>query len=102
MATLLLGAAARIGSRSFQRFLGLGAGCKAPDHYDVTAADEAWIVTHITRSHGRSPECERLRMTGMVAPMVLEGLINGDWLKAYVTRVLVPVLRLGDVVIMAT
>ena len=27
-----------------------------------------------------------LRMTGMVAPMVLDGPINGDWFEAYVTQ----------------
>ncbi|HJS40120.1 MAG TPA: transposase [Sphingomicrobium sp.] len=41
-----------------------------------------------------------LRMTGRVAPMVLDGPINGDWFEAYVTQVLVPELRPGDVVIM--
>ncbi len=41
-----------------------------------------------------------LRMTGMVAPMVLDGLINGDRFEAYVGQVLVPDLRRGDVVIM--
>ena len=41
-----------------------------------------------------------LRMTGMVAPMVLDGPINGDWFEAYVGQVLVPDLRPGDVVIM--
>lgn len=39
-------------------------------------------------------------MTGMVAPMVLDGLINGDWFEAYVTQVLLPELRPGDIVIM--
>ncbi len=41
-----------------------------------------------------------LRMTGMVAPMVLDGPINGNWFEAYVCQVLVPVLRRGDIVIM--
>lgn len=40
------------------------------------------------------------RMTGMVAPMVLDGPINGDWFEAYFTKVLVPELRAGDIVIM--
>ena len=40
-----------------------------------------------------------LRTTGMVAPMVLDGPINGDWFEAYVAKVLVPELRSGDVVI---
>lgn len=41
-----------------------------------------------------------LRMTGMVAPMVLDGPINGEWFEAYVRQVLVPELRRGDIVIM--
>lgn len=41
-----------------------------------------------------------LRMTGMVAPMVLDGPINGEWFEAYVRHVLVPELRRGDIVIM--
>jgi transposase len=72
----------------------------------------------MTRSDGRCSRGERLRigyphghsktttlvaglrMTGMVAPMVLDGLINGDWFEAYVDQVLVPDLRCGDIVIM--
>ena len=72
----------------------------------------------MTRSHGRCTRGERLRMgvphghrktttlvaglrmTGMVAPMVLDGPAGGDWFEAYVTQVLVPDLRPGDVVIM--
>lgn len=71
----------------------------------------------MTRSHGRCPKGKRLRMgfphghrktttlvaglrmTGMVVPMVLDGPI-GDWFEAYVTQVLAPELRPGDVVIM--
>ena len=80
--------------------------------------DETWTATNMTRSHGRSRRGERLRMgyphghrktttlvaglrmTGMVAPMVLDGPVNGDWFEAYVSQVLVPDLRHGDVVIM--
>lgn len=80
--------------------------------------DETWTATNMTRSHGRCGKGERLRMgfphghrktttlvaglrmSGMVAPMVLDGPINGDWFEAYVARVLVPELRPGDVVIM--
>jgi transposase len=80
--------------------------------------DETWTATNMTRSHGRCAKGERLRMgvphghrktttlvaglrmTGMVAPMVLDGPINGDWFEAYVTHVLVPDLRPGDVVVM--
>ena len=80
--------------------------------------DETWTATNMSRSHGRCRQGERLRMghphghrktttlvaglrmTGMVAPMVLDGPINGDWFEAYVERVLVPNLRCGDVVVM--
>ena len=80
--------------------------------------DETWTATNMTRSHGRCRRGERLRMghphghrktttlvaglrmTGMVAPMVLDGPINGDWFEAYVRQVLVPTLGSGDVVIM--
>ncbi len=41
-----------------------------------------------------------LRLTGMVAPMVLDGPVNAVAFQAYVDRVLVPVLRPGDIVIM--
>ena len=34
-----------------------------------------------------------LRMSGMVAPMVLDGPINGDGFEVYVARVLVQELR---------
>lgn len=74
----------------------------------------------MTRSHGRSPKGERLRMgfphghrkttafvaglrmSGMIAPMVLDGPLNGDWFEAYVGQVLAPELRRGDIVIMDT
>lgn len=80
--------------------------------------DETWTATNMTRSHGRCRRGERLRMgfphghrktttlvaglrkTGMVAPMTLDGPINGDWFEAYVRHVLIPTLRAGDVVIM--
>lgn len=72
----------------------------------------------MTRSHGRCAKGQRLRMGfphghrktttfiaglrlgGMVAPMVLDGPINGAWFEAYVEQVLVPTLSAGDVVIM--
>ena len=72
----------------------------------------------MARTHGRAPKGERLRAgvphghwktttfvaglrhTGMVAPMVLDGPIDGATFRAYVERVLVPELRPGDVVIL--
>ena len=72
----------------------------------------------MARRYGRAPRGERLRvgvphghwktttfvaglrLTGMVAPMVLDGPINGVSFQAYVDQVLVPELRPGDIVIM--
>lgn len=65
--------------------------------------DETWTVTNMTRSHGHRKTTTlvaALRMTGILAPMVLDGPINGDWFEAYVTRVPIPELWPGDVVIM--
>jgi transposase len=80
--------------------------------------DETWTATNMTRTHGRAPRGERLRMgfphghrktttlvaglrmSGMIAPMVLDGPIKGDWFEAYVRQVLVPELRPGDIVVM--
>jgi hypothetical protein len=65
----------------------------------------------MARTHGRSARGERLRMGvphghrktstlvaglrlgGMVAPMVLDGPINGDWFEAYARQVLAPTLH---------
>jgi transposase len=41
-----------------------------------------------------------LRISGLTAPMVLDGPINGVWFQAYVDQVLAPTLSPGDVVIM--
>ena len=80
--------------------------------------DETWASTNMVRRHGRRRRGKRLRAgvphghwktttfvaglrrTGMVAPWVLDGPMNGDAFTTYVTRVLVPELSCGDVVIM--
>ncbi len=41
-----------------------------------------------------------LRLTGMTAPMVLDGPMTGEWFLAYVEQILVPTLRASDVVIL--
>lgn len=41
-----------------------------------------------------------LRLSGMIAPMVLDGPINGCAFQAYVDQVLVPALRGGDTAVM--
>ena len=80
--------------------------------------NETWASTNMARAHGRAPRGQRLRAaiphghwktttfvaglrtSGMVAPMVLDGPINGEFFQAYVEQVLVPELRPGDVVVM--
>jgi len=79
--------------------------------------DESWAATNMARTHGRAPRGQRLRApvphghwktttlvaalrnTGMVAPMVLDGPINGALFQTYVDQVLVPELRPGDIVV---
>ena len=41
-----------------------------------------------------------LRLTGMTAPMVLDGPMTGEWFAAYAQQVLAPTLRPGDIVIL--
>ena len=41
-----------------------------------------------------------LRLTGMTAPMVLDGPMTGEWFAAYAEQVLAPTLRPGDIVIL--
>lgn len=80
--------------------------------------DETGLSTKMSRLHGRSPPGERcrsgvphghwkttaftgaLRLSGMTAPMVLDGAMNGTTFRAYVEQVLVPTLSPGDIVIM--
>lgn len=72
----------------------------------------------MTRLRGRAPLGERcragvphghwktttftgaLRLTGMTAPFVYDGAMNGNVFLAYVEQVLVPTLQPGDVVVM--
>jgi transposase len=79
---------------------------------------ETWAKTNMVRERGRCRRGQRLmgkvpfgkwhtttfvgalRCDGMVAPMVLDGPIDGAWFLAYVEQVLVPELRAGDVVVM--
>jgi transposase len=80
--------------------------------------DETWASTNMARLRGRSKKGERLRagiphghwktttfvaglrLTGMVAPLVLDGPINREAFHAYVNQVLVPELTPGDIVVM--
>jgi transposase len=80
--------------------------------------DETWIKTNMTRLYGRGPTDQRvvdyvphghwmtttflgaLRTTGLTAPMIIDGAINGDLFVAYVRQILVPTLKPGDIVVM--
>ena len=80
--------------------------------------DETGLSTKMARLRGRAPRGERcrsgvphghwktttfvgaLRLTGMTAPFVYDGAMNGTVFLAYVAQVLVPTLSPGDVVVM--
>jgi transposase len=80
--------------------------------------DETGLNTKMARLRGRRRRGERLfasiphghwrtttfvaglRLSGLDAPMVLDGAMNGEAFLAYVDRILVPALRPGDIVVM--
>jgi transposase len=80
--------------------------------------DETWAKTNMTRVRGRSLRGKRLiarvphghwstttfvgalRVSGLTAPLVVDGPINGAIFLAYVQQHLVPTLQPGDIVIM--
>jgi transposase len=80
--------------------------------------DETGATTKMARLYGRAPKGERcrasvphghwktttftagLRIDGLAAPFVLDGPMDGSAFRAYLTQVLVPELKPGDVVIM--
>jgi len=80
--------------------------------------DETGASTNMARLYGWAPRGERLvdaaphghwrtttfvaglRSTGLVAPLVLDGPMNGSAFLAYVEQFLVPTLQPGDVVVM--
>jgi transposase len=80
--------------------------------------DETAVSTNLVRLRGRAPRGVRLighvplgewktvtfiaglRHNKMVAPMVIEGAMNGEIFLAYVRQVLVPTLRRNDIVVM--
>ena len=80
--------------------------------------DETGASTKMARLYGRSPRGERcraavphghwktttftagLRSDGIVAPLVLDGPMDGEAFQAYVEQALAPELRSGDTVVM--
>lgn len=79
--------------------------------------DETWTKTNMTRLRGRAPRGQRLvaavphghwktstflaglRHNRIVAPLVLDGAINGRSFRAYIEQFLAPTLAPGDVVV---
>src|ERR1700746_560635 len=80
--------------------------------------DETWTNTAMVRLRGRAPRGERLvdyaphgawktvtfvgalRQSGMAAPFVIEGAMNGPIVLAYGRQCLVPTLKRGETVLM--
>ena len=87
-----------------------------PEH--LIFVDETGLSTRMARLRGRCRRGQRLRsgvphghwkvttfvaglrLSGLDAPMVLDGPMTRDWFLAYVGQVLAPTLRPGDVVIL--
>src|SRR6266446_722235 len=79
--------------------------------------DETAVSTNMVRQNGRSPRGERLigytplghwetvtfvaglRHTGIVAPMLINGAMNGEIFLAYLEQCLVPTLERKDIVV---
>src|ERR1700716_4447764 len=79
--------------------------------------DETAVTTNMLRLNGWNPRGERLvsdapmghwetvtfiaglRQTGIVAPMVIKGAMNGEAFRAYVNQCLVPTLKRRDIVV---
>ena len=87
-----------------------------PDH--LVFIDETWATTNMTRRYGRAARGLRLlapvphghwkvttvvaglRTSGITAPCVFDGAINGARFRAYIEQMLAPTLRSGDIVIL--
>jgi transposase len=79
--------------------------------------DETWLSTNMARRYGRCAKGERLRASipyghwktttflaglchdGLIAPLVLDGPIDGESFRAYVEQFLAPALRPGQIVV---
>src|SRR5499427_6992267 len=88
------------------------------DTTSLVFIDETAVTTNMVRLNGWSPRGERLfadapmghwetvtfiaglRQTGLVAPMLIKGAMNGEAFLAYIEQCLVPTLKRGDIVVM--
>ena len=89
-----------------------------PDRY--VFLDETGANTKMARLYGWGPKSERvvssvphghwqtttfvgaLRTTGLTAPLVIDGAMNGELFLAYVQQQLIPTLTPGDIVVLDT
>jgi transposase len=80
--------------------------------------DETAATTKMARLYGRAPRGQRcraavphghwktttltagLRLSGLAAPMIIDGATDGDVFRAYIEKVLLPELNPGDIVVM--
>jgi len=80
--------------------------------------DESGVNTGMTRLYGRALKHERVkeavpdtrfhrttivssvRLDGTIVPFAFEGALNGDTFRVYITQMLAPTLRPGDIVVM--
>lgn len=59
------------------------------------------LVAHVPHGHWKTTTfLAALRTTGLTAPLVVDGALNGDVFRAYVEQHLAPTLRPGDIVVM--
>lgn len=80
--------------------------------------DETWAKTNMTRPRGRALRGQRLvchapfghwktttflaglRLSGLTAPLVIDGAVNGAVFLSYIQQHLAPMLNAGDILIM--
>jgi transposase len=88
------------------------------DPQKLVFLDETWVKTNMTRPRGRAPCGQRLvayvphghwktttflaglRVSGLTAPLVIDGALNGQTFRSYVEQHLAPTLQPGDIVVM--
>ena len=59
------------------------------------------VISDIPHGYWRTITCiGALRTTGLTAPMVIDGAMNGELFLAYVKQQLIPTLNRGDIVVM--
>jgi transposase len=87
--------------------------CRRLVFFDETGADTkmtrryGWglrssrVVGHVPQGHWKTTTfAAALRASGVIAPLVLDGPMNGECFLAYIRQFLVPALEPGDLVVM--